>query len=130
MRIVIFLACSLTVCGFYAYVLVKLYREERRLNAHKKRLQEHLHEVEPEPPSAQAKRIVRTTKSRIALRRGGTRGDYVRPPSYPTITTAREGNAEILARREAVISLVLGVGELAALFAGIELFNSLATLAH
>ena len=130
MRIVIFLACSLTVCGFYVYVLAQLHREEKRLNARKKRLQEPLDDMEPETPSARARRIVRTTKSRIALRRGGTRGDFERPPLYPTMTTAPEGKAETLARREAVISLVLGVGGLAALFAGIELFNSLATWAH
>lgn len=130
MRIVIFLACSLTVCGFYVYVLVQLYREEKRLNARKKRLQEHLDDVEAETPSARAKRIVRTVKSRIALRKGGTRRDYERLSFYPTVTTVPDSNAETLARREAVINLVLGVGGLAALFAGIELFNSLATWAH
>ena len=126
MRIVIFLASSLTVCGFYVYVLVQLYREEKRLNARKK----HLHDTEPETPSARAKRIVRTAKSRIALRRGGTRRDYERPRFYPTMTTVPESDAETLARKEAVISLVLGVGGLAALFAGIELFNSLTNWTH
>ena len=130
MRIVIFLVSSLTVCGFYVYVLAQLYREEKRLNTHKKRLQEHLDDLEPETPSARAKRIVRTAKSRIAFRRGGTRRDYERPRFYPTMTTVPESNAETMARKEAVISLVLGVGGLAALFAGIELFNSLTNWTH
>jgi hypothetical protein len=38
MRIVIFLACALTVCGFYVYVLVGLSQEEKRSNSHKKHL--------------------------------------------------------------------------------------------
>jgi len=130
MRIVIFLACSLTVCGFYAYVLVKLYREERRLNAHKKRLQEHLHEVEPETPSARAKRIVKTVHSRIALSNGRTRGASERPRLNPTLTIVRGSDTETLARRETVVSLVLGVGGLAALFAGIQIFNFLVTSPH
>jgi len=130
MRIVIFLACSLTVCGFYVCVLTQLYREERRLNAHKKHLQEHLYDMEPETPSARAKRIVRTAKSRIALRRRGTHRDCERPRLYSAAATAPESNAEAKARKETVISLVLGVGGLAALFAGIELFNSLVIRPH
>lgn len=130
MRIVVFLACSLTVCGFYAYVLVKLYREERRLNAHNKRVHEHLHEMERETPSARAKRIVRTAKSRIALGNRGALGEYDRPPLNSSIAMAPGSNAEDLARRETIISPVLGVGGLAALFAGIEFFNSMVTWAH
>jgi hypothetical protein len=130
MRIVIFLACSLTVCGFYVYVLAQLYREERRLNARKKHLQEHLYDMEPETPSARAKRIVRTAKSRIALRRRGTPRDCERPRFYSAAATAPESNAEAKARKETVISLVLGVGGLAALFAGIELFNSVVIRPH
>src|ERR1700740_1302882 len=43
----------LSVCGFYVYVLVHLRREEKRGDAHKKRLPEHLHEMELDeaPPS-------------------------------------------------------------------------------
>lgn len=125
MHTVIFLASALPVCGFYAYVLVQLYREEKRHRARKNRLQEHLYELEPETPSARAERIVRTAKSRIALRNRDTRGAYERPRLNPTVTIVPGSTTEALARRETVISLVLGVGGLAALFAGIELFNSL-----
>ena len=130
MRIVIFLASSLTVCGFYVYVLAQLYREERRLNARKKHLQEHLYDLEPESPRERAKRIVRTVNSRIALRNRGTRGSYERPHLNPRVAVVPGSNAEALARRETIVSLVLGVGGLAALFAGIEIFNSLAAWVH
>ncbi|HSV21359.1 MAG TPA: hypothetical protein VLH78_00115 [Candidatus Nanoarchaeia archaeon] len=130
MRIVIFLAGSLTVCGFYVYVLAQLYREEKRFNARKKHLQEHLHEMESETPSARAKRIMRTVNSRIALGNRGALGEYDRPPLNTSIAMAPGSNAEDLARRETIISLVIGVGGLAALFVGIEIFNSLVTWAH
>jgi hypothetical protein len=130
MRLVIFLASSLTVCGFYLYVLAQLYREEQRLNAHKKGLQEHLREMEPETSDARAKRVVKTAKSRIALRNHGTLRDYERSGFHSAAAAAMESNAEAKARRETVISLVLGVGGLTALFAGIEFFNSLVNWAH
>jgi hypothetical protein len=130
MRLVIFFASSLTVCGFYAYVLAQLYREEKRLNAHKKSLQEHLRETEPETSGARAKRIVRTAQLRVAHGNRGTLRDYERSRFHSAASAAMESNAEAKARRETVISLVLGVGGLAALFAGIEFFNSLVNWAH
>jgi hypothetical protein len=130
MRIVIFLAVSLPVCGFYAYVLARLHGENRRLSAHKKNLQEHLYEMEPETPSERAKRIVRTVNSRIALRNRGALRENDRLRLNPRMAMVPGSNAEELALRETIISLVLGVGGLAALFAGIEFFNSLVTWAH
>jgi len=130
MRIAIFLVCSLTVCGFYLYVLAQLYREEKGLKARKKSMQERLSEIEPETPSARAKRIVKTANARIALRKTGTRARIERPLLNPMENIVAGSRAEALARRDAVISLVLGMGGLAALFAGIELFNSLVTWAH
>jgi hypothetical protein len=130
MRIVIFLVSSLTVCGFYVYVLARLYREERRLNARKKHLQEHLYEMELETPSTSPKKVARSVSSRNALRNRGTHRDCERPRFYSAAATAPESNAEAKARKETMISLVLGVGGLAALFAGIELFNSVAIWSH
>jgi hypothetical protein len=130
MLIIVYLASSLTVCGFFAYVLVQFHREDRRLNAHKKRLQEHLYEMEPETPSAPPKKIARIEDSRNAFMKPGMRRDYERPRFYPTVTTVPESNVEALARRETLIGLILGVGGLAALFAGIQLLNFLVTRLH
>jgi hypothetical protein len=130
MRIVIFLAVSLPVCGFYAYVLARLHGENRRLSSHKKHLQEHLYAMGQETPSERAKRIVRTVNSRIAHRNRGALTENHRLRLNPRMAAVAGSNAEDLARMETIISLVLGVGGLAALFAGIELFNSLATWAH
>jgi hypothetical protein len=130
MRIFIFLAASLPVCGFYVYVLAQLHRENKRLNAQKKHLREHLYDMESETPSARAKRIVRNVNSRIALRNRNTPESYKRPRLNLTVAVLPGSNAEELARRETIISLVLGVGGLAALFAGIEIFNSLAAWVH
>jgi hypothetical protein len=49
MLAVTFIVSCLSVCGFYVYVLVQLRREEKRGDAHKKHLPEHLYEMEPEP---------------------------------------------------------------------------------
>jgi hypothetical protein len=49
MLAVTFIVSCLSVCGFYVYVLVQLRREEKRGDAHKKHLPEHLYEIEPEP---------------------------------------------------------------------------------
>lgn len=130
MRIVIFLVCSLTVCGFYLCVLAQLYREGKGLKAREKSLQKRLCEREPETPSARAMRIVKTANERIALTKRGTRSMFKGPDLNPTANIVAGSRAEALARRDAVISLILGVGGLAALFAGIELFNSLVTWAH
>jgi hypothetical protein len=127
---VIFLAFALTVCGFYGYVLFELHREEKRSKTHKKQLRKDLYEWELGTPSARAKRIVRTVSSRIAQTKLGPRAAFERPLLSPPVGTVARRNAEALARREAVISLILGVGGLAALFAGIELFNFLVTWPH
>jgi hypothetical protein len=111
-------------------VLAQLHRENKRLNAQKKHLREHLYDMESETPSARAKRIVRNVNSRIALRNRNTPESYKRPRLNLTVAVLPGSNAEELARRETIISLVLGVGGLAALFAGIEIFNSLAAWVH
>ena len=130
MRIVIFLVSALPLCGIFAYVLVQLRRDERQLNGHKKHLQKHLYEREPESPNARAKRIVKTVNSRIALKERGTQASFERPLLNPTVNIVAGSNLEALARRETIICLIIGVGGLAALFAGIEYFNSLVTWAH
>ncbi|HYL68915.1 MAG TPA: hypothetical protein VEX69_07105 [Candidatus Limnocylindria bacterium] len=130
MRIAIFLACSLAVCGFYLYVLVQLYRDEKGLNARKKSLQKYMYEREPEAPGVAAGKIAKTGQSRFASMKRGTRADYNRPRFYPAAAATQGTNAEAKARRDTAISLILGVGGLAVLFAGMELFNSLVTWAH
>jgi hypothetical protein len=53
MLAITFIFSCLSVCGFYLYVLVQFHREERRLNAQKKRLQKDLYEMEREPDREQ-----------------------------------------------------------------------------
>ena len=130
MRIAIFLASALTVCGFYVYVLAQLYREEKQLNVRKKSFEKHWFDMEPEALSAPFERIATAENSRITFTKGGTRVNCNRPRFYSTGATQSEKNAEAKAHREAVISLVLGIGGLTALFAGIELFNSLVIWPH
>jgi hypothetical protein len=48
MLAVIFIVSCLAVFGFYVYVLVHLRREEKREDAHKKRLPEHFYEMGPD----------------------------------------------------------------------------------
>jgi hypothetical protein len=130
MRIAIFLVSSLPVCGFYLYVLAQLYREEKRQRSRKNSSQALWNEAEPEKRRTAPKRIVRIGNTGIGFSKHGTGGDYQRPRFRSAVTAARDSKAEAKARRDTVISLVLGVGGLAALFAGIEFFNSLVTWTH
>jgi hypothetical protein len=130
MRVVIFLVSSLTVCGFYVYVLAQLYREEKRQESLRNRLQEHLHEVQPETRNAAPKTVTKTINSGIGFSKRGVGRDNRRPRFDSLGAVALKSKAEAKARRDTVISLVLGVGGLAALFAGLEFFNSLLTMAH
>jgi len=45
MLAVIFIVSCLSVFGFYVYVLAQLRREQKREDAHKKRLPEHFYEM-------------------------------------------------------------------------------------
>jgi hypothetical protein len=54
MLAVTFIVSCLSVCGFYVYVVVQPRREQKREDAHKKRLPEHLYEMEPEPRQGDA----------------------------------------------------------------------------
>lgn len=56
MLAVTFVVSCLSVCGFYVYVLVQLRREQKRGDAHKKHLPEHLYEMEPEPRQGDAEK--------------------------------------------------------------------------
>jgi hypothetical protein len=56
MLAVTFVVSCLSVCGFYVYVLVQLRREEKRGDAHKKHLPEHLYEMEAETRQADAEK--------------------------------------------------------------------------
>jgi hypothetical protein len=127
MRIAIFLVSSLSVCGFYLYVLAQLYREEKRQRSRKNSSQALWNEAELEKRRTAPKRIGNTG---IGFSKLNTGGDYLRPRFRSAVTAARDSKAEAKARRDTVISLVLGVGGLAALFAGIEFFNSLVTWTH
>jgi hypothetical protein len=112
MLAVTFVVSCLSVCGFYVYVLVHLRREEKRGDAHKKRLPEHFYETEPE-----------------------RREDDVENPQDPDflrteISIRPSSEAKASLRRETMLGVGLTVGGLAALFAGIEFFNSLVTWLH
>jgi hypothetical protein len=101
----------LSVCGFYAYVLLQLHREQKRLKRHKKRLPEHLYEMEPELDRNAAE--------------GRDDSDLRSRASISPKTKAQE-----FMRRETLIHLTLGLVGLAVVFAGIEFFNSLVTWLH
>lgn len=102
---VVLVVSCLSVFGFYGYVLLQFQQEQKQLKAHKKRLSEHLYEMEPE------------SSKRAAERHGD-------PDSRLRATTLPETKAQELMRRETLIQLSLAVGGLAAVFAGIEIFNS------
>jgi hypothetical protein len=113
MLAVTFIVSCVSVCGFYAYVFVHLRREQRRLDAHKKRLPEHLYEMEPE-----------------ACRDESSEGPE--DPEFLSSKAARLGKAndQNSRRREALVQVSLALGGLAGLFGGIELFKSLVTRLH
>lgn len=107
MLAVIFIVSCLSVFGFYVYVLVHLRREEKREDAHEKRLPEHFYEMGPE-------RRQDNTENRHFLR----------------TSIRRSSGAEARLRRETMVGVGLTVGGLAAVLAGIEFLNSLVTWLH
>jgi Ca2+/Na+ antiporter len=111
MLAITFVISFLFVCGFYAYVFVHLEKERKRLAAHKKHLAEHLYEMRQEPTSNE-------TSDRDAP-------DLPGGASVPMKPKSRE-----ILRRETMIQVSLAVGGLAAIFAGIALFNSLVSKLH
>jgi hypothetical protein len=113
MLAVIFVVSCLSVFGFYVYVLVHPRREQKREDAHKKRLPEHFYEMGPDLHQDDA----------------GNRQD---PDFLGTGTTIRHssGGAEARLRRETMVGVGLTVGGLAAVLAGIEFLNSLVTWLH
>ena len=112
MLAVTFIVSCLSVCGFYVYVLVQLRREQKRGDAHKKHLPEHLYEMEPEPRQGNAE-----NPADPDFLSSGTAG----PPG---------SRAEAALRQEAMLRVGLTLGGLAALFGGIKFFNSLVTWLH
>jgi hypothetical protein len=112
MLAVIFIVSSISVFGFYVYVLVHLRREEKREDAYKKRLPEHFYEMGPE-------------------RRQDDAEDHHDPDvSRTRISTRHNSGAEARLRRETMVGVGLSVGGLAAVLAGIEFFNSLVIWLH
>jgi len=112
MLAITFVVSCVSVCGFYAYVLVHLRREQKREDAHKKHLSEHLYEMEPEPREKDA--------------------ESPEDPSFlrPGIGATPNWAGEASLRRDAMLGVGLTVGGLVAVLAGIELFNSLVTRLH
>jgi Ca2+/Na+ antiporter len=112
MLAVTFIVSCLSVCGFYVYVLVRLRREEKRGDAHKRHLAEHLYEMESEHHQSDA--------------------ENPEDPDFLSSGRTALYNSEAKAslRRETMLGVRLTVGGLAALFAGIEFFNSLVTWLH
>ena len=112
MLAVTFVVSCLSVCGFYVYVLGQLRREQKRGDAHKKHLPEHLYEMEPEP-------------------RQGDAENPADPDFLSSGETSQSGSrAEAYLRQEAMLRVGLTLGGLAALFGGIEFFNSLVAWLH
>jgi hypothetical protein len=111
MLAITFVISFLFVCGFYAYVFVHLERERKRLAAHKKHLSEHLYEMRQDPAGDE-------TADRDAPDFLGGASSSVKSKSRETL------------RRETLIQVSLAVGGLAAIFAGIALFNSLVSKLH
>ena len=111
MLAITFVISFVFVCGFYAYVFVHLERERKRLSAHKKHLPEHLYEMRQEPASNE------TADRDAPDLPGGASGSV-------------KGKSQEFLRRETMIQVSLLVGGLAAIFAGIALFNSLVSKLH
>jgi hypothetical protein len=111
MLAITFVISFLFVCGFYAYVFVHLERERKRLAAHKKRLPQHLYEVRQEPE-------------------GNKTADRDAHDSPGGASISMKAKSEEILRRETMIQVSLAVGGLAAIFAGIALFNSLVSKLH
>jgi hypothetical protein len=103
-----FVLSFVAVCGFYAYFVVQLARGHKRMSAHGKCLAEHFYGMGPEPDKDAAE-----DSSDPDLLRGAS----ISSKAGPHASTGRE----------TWIQLSLAVGGLAALFAGIELLNSLVT---
>jgi hypothetical protein len=110
MLAVIFVVSCLLVFGFYVYVLVHLRREERREDAHKKRLPEHFYEMGPERHQDNAESHQDTDFLGTSIR--------------------RNSEAKARLRRETMVGVGLTVGGLAAVLAGIEFLNSLVSWLH
>jgi hypothetical protein len=110
MLAVIFIVSCLSVFGFYVYVLVHLRREERREDAHKKRLPEHFYEMGPE--------------------RCQDNAENRQDPDFLRTSIRHSSGAEARLRRETMVGVGLTVGGLAAVLAGIEFLNSLVTWLH
>jgi hypothetical protein len=108
----VFILSFLSACGFYAYVFAKLNQEHRSLKTRKNRLPERLYQ----------------TKQGSARYEAESSSAAVVPSFVPT--TLGGGKAEGTSRREALAQIGLTLGGLAALFAGIVLFNSLVTWLH
>ena len=98
--------------GFYVYVLVQLRREQKRGDAIKKRVSEHLCEIYPDPRRKRVPHVKQTE------------------PVDPKEDAKSHSRSQDALHREAMVCLGLtGVG-LAALIAGLEIFNSLANRLH
>ena len=98
--------------GFYAYVLVQLRREQKRGDLFKKRVPEHLYQMEHDPRRERVPHVKQTE------------------PVDPNADATSHSRSQDTLRRETMLCLGLaGVG-LAALIAGMEIFNSLAIRLH
>ena len=111
MLAVTFIVSSLSVLGFYVYVFVHLRREQKRGDSHRKRLAEHLYEMESDPRQSDAE-----------------------SPEDPGFLSSRagirSGSIARAARREAMVRVGITLGGLAAILGGIKFFNSLVSWLH
>jgi len=129
MTVFLILAGTLT-SGFFLYVLVKFHGESKRLNAIKKRLRERSFEIEANPEREELEKKAAGGQTRIQF--GSVCADGPARPFRPALrgAAAAEDPTEALDRREAWFSVTLSVCGLAALFAGIEIFNLLMMWSH
>ena len=107
MRLASFLVSSLSVCGFYLYVLAQLYREEKRQRSKKNSSQSCWKETGPEKRRMAPKRI---GDAGIGISKQGAVKDYEQPRFHAAASVALDGNAEVRGRRRTVISQLQGGG--------------------
>ena len=129
MTVFLILAGSLA-CGFFLYVLVKFHGESKRLNTPKKYLRERTSEAQANLEREKPRNIATGRSSRMEFRSMGKSGEIQQFRLTLRAATLRESNTEAVARREAWFSVNLGVCGLAALFAGIEIFNLIMMWSH
>ena len=106
MLAVVFIISCLAVCGFYIYVLVQFQQEQRHENERQKHFSEHLLQIGFRPKTRKDPYVSSATSNHRT-------GDSQRLRKDAAL------------RRETMLDIGFSIAGLLALFAGIELLNSL-----